>query len=448
MIIQDSVTVLYVGPPDDCGFAALFAGRKGWTLETAGSISLDGEPVLSMAPRVLAVCYQPELEDEMMAVAGLLRRKTLASEPAMLVLFREDPGPDVRGALLGAGFHDAILLPCSFQEFQLRVQGLQERSDLSQQLVWKKKKISHAMAYLEKYRQELGRTRKDFAREKDLLYNSLKQINAMTLERETLKQQIQSLETTVHDSVRAMESFLVQMIESRNERNRGHASRVAEISLFVAEKLGLEQARMEVIRKAALLHEVGMLFIPGSILEKEPGQLSDYEKSLIDNQPSRGAALLGTCPGFDSLAGIIRSLNENADGTGCPDGLKRRYIPLASRIIRGADMLDEFWSMNPEVTVEATLLMLEAHAGSSLDPRVVNSLEKYVATRLSNGLDRIREVGVHQLEPGMTMGAGLFTVTGTKLFSAGTLLTEDALKKLIRYSREYPIEETVFIKVN
>jgi len=60
---------------------------------------------------------------------------------------------------------------------------------------------------------------------------------------------------------------------------------------------------------------------------------------------------------------------------------------------------------------------------------------------------QIKGKGIHQLEPGMTLGTALFTNTGTKLFSANTLLTQDAIDKIKKYSREYPVDETVYIRV-
>ncbi|MEN8212571.1 MAG: hypothetical protein ABFR31_12700, partial [Thermodesulfobacteriota bacterium] len=60
---------------------------------------------------------------------------------------------------------------------------------------------------------------------------------------------------------------------------------------------------------------------------------------------------------------------------------------------------------------------------------------------------KVRGVGVHQLEPGMTLGTALFTNTGTKLFSVNTLLTGDSIDNIKKYNREYPVDEIVYIRV-
>ncbi|HAR34979.1 MAG TPA: hypothetical protein DCR95_13100, partial [Desulfobacter sp.] len=73
-------------------------------------------------------------------------------------------------------------------------------------------------------------------------------------------------------------------------------------------------------------------------------------------------------------------------------------------------------------------------------------LEKYALFHLSGETLGVRGVGVEQLVPGMVLGATLFTKTGTKLLSAGTVLTQAVIDKVIQYHREYPVDETVYIK--
>lgn len=86
-------------------------------------------------------------------------------------------------------------------------------------------------------------------------------------------------------------------------------------------------------------------------------------------------------------------------------------------------------------------------AGARLDPSIVGLLGKYVVTRMSQEAFKVRGVGLGQLEPGMVLGTALFTATGTKLFSANTELTREFIDKIVQYSREYPVDEIVYVKV-
>ena len=195
-----------------------------------------------------------------------------------------------------------------------------------------------------------------------------------------------------------------------------------------------------------MLHEVGLLFVPWQILEKDKNGLAAWEQDLFVQYPVKGAQLLSKCSEFEACARIIESLHENADGTGRPKGLKRRYIPLQSKILAGADVFDNLKD-DPEITdLPGFLDALENFSGTRLDPNIVAQLEKYAVLHMGSDAYSVKGIGIHQLEPGMTLGTGIFTNTGTKLFSANTLLTKDAIDKIKKYNREYPIDETVYIK--
>ncbi len=146
------------------------------------------------------------------------------------------------------------------------------------------------------------------------------------------------------------------------------------------------------------------------------------------------------------MSPIVRSLNEWSDGTGYPDGLKRRYIPMAAKILAGADELDSLKDRADIQNTESLLKALEELAGGRLDPVIVGWLEKYAVLHMGTQAFHVRGVSVDQLEPGMELGTALFTATGTKLFTSNTVLTREAIDKIIQYIREYPVDETVYIK--
>ena len=170
-------------------------------------------------------------------------------------------------------------------------------------------------------------------------------------------------------------------------------------------------------------------------------------RSLMLQFPVKGAQLLEQCPGFEAPAAIIFSMNENCDGTGYPKGLKRNHILLESRILAGADELETLREKNKVSDIKALLSGLEPLSGSRIDPIISGWLEKYVVLHLSGESLTVRGLGVEDLTPGMELGATLFTQTGTKLFSADTVLSRQAIDKIIQYHREYPVDETIYIKV-
>ncbi|OGR13663.1 MAG: hypothetical protein A2097_09215, partial [Desulfobacula sp. GWF2_41_7] len=302
-------------------------------------------------------------------------------------------------------------------------------------------------SYLKRFKIELKQAKTELYEERLALNNALKQINQMANERTRLKREIKNLKETLDGNMEGFSEILSGLIKTRIEKNRGHGERVAQIAGFLAEQLKIDEKKMTDLRKAAMLHEIGLLFVPEATLQKEKEERSDFENGLFLQYPVKGAALLSSCTEFFNCAEIIRHMNENADGTGKPDGMKKKYIPLLSRILAGADVFDTLREERVISSLEKFLIKLEDYSGSRLDPMIVALLEKYAVLHMGSDAYCIKGKGIHQLEPGMTLGTALFTNTGTKLFSANTLLTQDAIDKIKKYSREYPVDETVYIRV-
>jgi hypothetical protein len=109
-------------------------------------------------------------------------------------------------------------------------------------------------------------------------------------------------------------------------------------------------------------------------------------------------------------------------------------------------VLDTLKDAKEQPSLEKCLELLETYSGTRLDPNIVALLEKYAVLHMASDSYRVKGIGIHALEPGMTLGTALFTHTGTKLFSVNTLLTQKAIDKIKKYNREYPVDETVYIR--
>lgn len=356
------------------------------------------------------------------------------------------PEFDMRMAFHEWGYDDFIVLPVSARELAYKARIYLEKKNLEQQQISRKQTLEKAFAYLDKFKQELKILKKELVQEKNSLNNALKQIHHMTHERGVMKKSMVRMKESLGRNREGFGRLLSTLIQTRVETNRGHGDRVAHITRFMAKQFDFDEKKLDDLGKAAMLHEIGLLFMAGPAGKKDPGHLSQYEKNLWLQYPVKGADLLNECQGFEECAGIIRSLNENSDGTGFPHGLKRKHIPLASRILAGADELDML-KQNQEVRSLGDLLKgLETLAGSRLDPVIVAGLEKYAVLHMGSDTYQVRGVGVEQLEPGMRLGTALFTSGGTKLFSVDTELTQESIDKIIQYNREYPVDDIIYIK--
>ena len=132
---------------------------------------------------------------------------------------------------------------------------------------------------------------------------------------------------------------LARAAEAKDHSTGDHVVRVADIAAALAARAGFSESDEENIRFAAMLHDVGKLHLPDSILQK-PGPLTPDEWTIVKQHTIWGERILGSSAGFDLARQVARWHHENIDGSGYPDGLRGASIPLAARIVRIADVYD------------------------------------------------------------------------------------------------------------
>ncbi|MCK9372656.1 MAG: DUF3365 domain-containing protein [Sulfuricurvum sp.] len=132
---------------------------------------------------------------------------------------------------------------------------------------------------------------------------------------------------------------LASVIEQRDSYTAGHGQRVAEYSRLIAAKLGLSRDEQTDIYRAGMVHDIGKIAIPDSILLK-PGPLEPIEKSLIEEHVTASYDLLRRIEIFSPIARVVRHHHERLDGSGYPDKLCGDEIPYPSQIMAVADSFD------------------------------------------------------------------------------------------------------------
>ncbi len=162
------------------------------------------------------------------------------------------------------------------------------------------------------------------------------------------------------------------------EGNHSHA--VAELTVALARRLGVDGEELEHIRLAALLHDVGKIALPDQILNK-PGSLTDSERALVERHPVIGFELLRDL-GVGPAAGYVLHHHERWDGMGYPHGLAGPAIPFGSRLILVADAFDALTSdrsYRRGVSIDAAIHELQTESGRQFDPLVVGALHEHFA---------------------------------------------------------------------
>ena len=185
--------------------------------------------------------------------------------------------------------------------------------------------------------------------------------------------------------------MLLQALYEREPELHSHLQGVAELAGEVGRTLELDDAAMEELARAAILHDIGKIAIPDQILHK-PGPLADEEWVFVRQHSVVGERILGASIALRPIGRIVRATHERWDGTGYPDGLTGEEIPMEARIVFACDAFAAMTAerpYRPALAPAQAVAELERCAGSQFAPRVGAALVSAVTGRGSTaGADR------------------------------------------------------------
>ncbi|MBN1938525.1 MAG: response regulator [Candidatus Aminicenantes bacterium] len=164
-------------------------------------------------------------------------------------------------------------------------------------------------------------------------------------------------------------------IEMRDPYTAGHQHRVSKLSAAIAEEMRLDKARIEGVKMAGDIHDIGKIYVPAEILSK-PGKLSDIEMSIIRTHSQVGYDILKNIEFPWPIAQIVYQHHERLDGTGYPNNLKGEEILLESRIISVADVVEAMSShrpYRPAPGIEKALAEIKRGQGAQYDSDIVDA---------------------------------------------------------------------------
>ncbi|HZX11752.1 MAG TPA: HD domain-containing phosphohydrolase, partial [Acidobacteriota bacterium] len=184
----------------------------------------------------------------------------------------------------------------------------------------------------------------------------------------------------------AMTKSLVSALEAKDEYTRAHSARVTEISLKIAEKMGLNEREKKDLEVATILHDIGKIAVPEKILHKKD-KLTKEEIFIIQQHPIHGEKILKPVVELNKVAKVIRHHHERYDGKGYPDGLKSLEIPIGSRIMAIADTYDAITSERPYRKANShnyAVKEIVNKSGEQFDPEVVEHFIEVAKTYARN----------------------------------------------------------------
>jgi HD-GYP domain-containing protein (c-di-GMP phosphodiesterase class II) len=179
------------------------------------------------------------------------------------------------------------------------------------------------------------------------------------------------IETCLSPNVRA----LIVTTERRDAYTAGHNYRVALYALRLGERMGLNTEQLRAIALGGIVHDVGKLKVPDSILNK-PGKLTPFERDIIERHPLAGYDVCKRLGFMKEELAIIRNHHEKWDGTGYPDRLKHDHIPLLARVTAVADVYDALTSSRSyrqAMSHEEALAIITSESGVHFDPACVDA---------------------------------------------------------------------------
>ena len=179
--------------------------------------------------------------------------------------------------------------------------------------------------------------------------NLVEQTQRMRLLEETVNErtaELRKLLNRLHDASEITLEALVAALDAREHETQAHSKRVSEYTLYLAREMSVDARELDVIRRGAMLHDIGKIGIPDSILLK-PGKLTEEEWVGMQKHPQIGYWILDGIEALKPASDIVLSHHEKHDGTGYPRKLNSDQIPLGARIFSVADCLDVMTSDRP-----------------------------------------------------------------------------------------------------
>jgi response regulator RpfG family c-di-GMP phosphodiesterase len=240
------------------------------------------------------------------------------------------------------------------------------------------------------------------------------------------------------------------LIELRHSTLAGHSRRVAELARGLAQRLELDDAAVQDVLMAALLHDIGKIGLPDAVLERPFNSMSAETRAEVMRHPVTGQMVILGIGQLKGAAELIRHHHENFDGSGFPDGLVGLAIPLGVRILTVAndyDALQMGLLVNRPLKPAEALAFIMDNAGKRYDPYVVRAFAALLAETLK---DDVVELPIRPgvARPGMVLTRDLMHKDGYLLLAKGHVLDAAVIEQLSRLESAERQTLTLYVRAD
>ena len=220
---------------------------------------------------------------------------------------------------------------------------------------------------------------------KEQLIEELQEMHEKTAELEKIVVRDNRLERELQQSYKKLQKFIASMayiiteiVEIRDPYLRGHHQRVSKLATAIAQEMKLPQDKIEGVKFASLVHDVGKVNLPTEIVSK-PSKLVEVEFNLVKNHPRTGYEILEKVDFPWPIAEIVFQHQEKIDGSGYPRGLKGAEILIEAKILGVANVVEamsSYKSYRPALSIDEALVEISKNKNILFDPKIVDTCVK------------------------------------------------------------------------
>jgi len=274
---------------------------------------------------------------------------------------------------------------------------------------------------------------------------ALMRIKGMQDELKNDREELGRLNDALGSTLDAVTALLVNLINLRVPYAAARSEAAAAFARWIGERLELSPEARRTLDLASHLHEIGKVIMTDDVLGKSRSAWTEDDRIALSQFPLFGQMIVGKVPQLGGVGRVLRHQMENYDGTGLPDHRMREEIPLASRILRIINAVQEERAEGRETLAEV-LECLRRGRGTLFDPHLLVVSEEYLnVIERPSWAEGKRQVSVAQLEAGMVIAADLQTSSGIKLLPADSTLTRGMIDRIQARHQVDPIINWVYV---
>jgi putative two-component system response regulator len=256
-------------------------------------------------------------------------------------------------------------------------------------------------------------------------------------------ERLEELNAALHESMAGIMHLITHIIELRVPDATLRAERSRKLAQWIGDRFELGKEELAALMLAARIHEIGKIVMPDEVLGHEATRLSGEQQETLSQFPTFGQMLVGRIPQLHEVATLVRHQLENFDGTGFPDHLRGKQIPLGARVLRVTNIIE---ALPQESTPAQICEELDRVRGTILDPFVVQSAMEYITTYADpSWMQGKKQVTIGSIVEGMITAADICTAKGVKLLPRDTKLTQSHINWIQAHHQKDPILSGIYV---